>query len=116
MFQEIPLSQIHFTRRNPRSDPGEDLEELAASLGEEEAPRLAQFPLVEQTGEDEYRVIAGERRIRAAVLRGWKNMPCVIAPPLDPLEAHALRLAENLHRRGLHPLDEAAALKIAWLS
>jgi ParB-like chromosome segregation protein Spo0J len=35
---------------------------------------------------------------------------------LDPLQAHTLRLVENLHRKELHPLDEAAALKIAWLS
>lgn len=116
MFQEIPLEQICFTHRNPRSDPGQDLEELAASIGDEDNPHLAQFPLVEEIGENLYRVIAGERRIRAAMLRGWKTMPCMIAPHLDPFETHALRLAENLHRKDLHPLDEAAALKIAWLS
>jgi ParB-like chromosome segregation protein Spo0J len=116
MFQEIPLDQIRFTRRNPRSNPDEDIEELAASIGAEDNPRLAQFPLVEELGEGEYRVIAGERRIRAAALRGWKNMPCMVASRLDPLEVHTLRIAENLHRKDLHPLDEAAALKIAWLS
>lgn len=116
MFQEIPIDKISFTLRNPRSDPDADIDGLAASLGDEDKPRLAQFPVVEQIGPDEYRVIAGERRIRAAKLRGWQRIPCVIASNLDPVDAHNLRLVENLHRRDLHPLDQATALKIAWLS
>jgi hypothetical protein len=33
---------------------------------------------------------------------------------MNPAQAHTLRLVENLHREELHPLDKAAALKIAW--
>ncbi len=116
MYQEIPIEKISFTLRNPRSDPDADIDGLAASLGDEDSPRLAQFPMVEQIGPDEYRVIAGERRIRAAKLRGWQRIPCIVASNLDPVDAHNLRLVENLHRRDLHPLDQATALKIAWLS
>jgi ParB/RepB/Spo0J family partition protein len=115
-LQEIPLSAIQLTRRNPRSDPDDDLDGLAASLGSKSDPRLAQPPVVEQAGKDAYRLIAGERRVRAAKRAGWQTIPCLVRPPLDPLAAHTLRLVENLHRKDLHPLDEAAALKIAWLS
>jgi hypothetical protein len=71
---------------------------------------------VEDLGDGKYSVLAGERRIRAAHLAGWKTIECVVRPRSDPLQAHTLRLVENLHRRDLHPLDEAAALKIAWLA
>jgi len=115
-LQTIPLSAIQRTARNPRTDPEADLEGLAASLGSPDHPRLAQPPLVEDLGNGAYRVLAGERRLRAAELAGWTHAACLVQSALDPLEAHALRLAENLHRRDLHPLDEACALKIAWLA
>ena len=115
-LQNLPLSAIQRTARNPRSDPEADLAGLAASMGTADHPRLAQPPLVEDLGGGQYRILAGERRLRAAELAGWTHAACLVQPALDPLEAHALRLAENLHRRDLHPLDEACALKIAWLA
>jgi ParB-like chromosome segregation protein Spo0J len=87
---------------------------LAASLGSEADPQLAGPPVVEAMGPNDYRILAGERRIRAARLAGWQKMACLVRPRLDPAQAHTLRLVENLHREELHPLDKAAALKIAW--
>ena len=115
-LQNIPLSAIQRTARNPRRDPEADLEGLAASLGTSDQPRLAQPPLLEDLGNGRYRILAGERRLRAAELAGWTHAPCLVQEALNPLEAHSLRLAENLHRRELNPLDQACALKIAWLA
>lgn len=115
-LRAIPLSAIHFTAANPRSDPETDLAGLAASLGSQEEGRLVQPPILEERGDGTYTIIAGERRIRAAKLAGWSEIACLVRPQTNSIEAHTLRLLENLHRRDLHPLDEAAALKIAWLA
>jgi ParB/RepB/Spo0J family partition protein len=115
-LQEISLSHIRPGHANPRSDPSADLDGLAASIGSEDSPTLVQPPILEMLGQDEYAIIAGERRILAARKAGWQSICCIVHPRLDPLQAHTLRLAENLHRKDLHPLDEAAALKIAWLT
>jgi ParB-like chromosome segregation protein Spo0J len=115
-LQTLPLHAILRTVRNPRSDPDEELDDLAASIGKEDNPRMAQPPIVEQTKEGHYRLIAGERRLLAAERAGWQRIPCLVRPPMDALEAHILRLVENLNRRALHPLDQAIALKLAWLA
>ncbi len=117
-LRKIALDAISSTPKNPRSDLAEDdvLRGLAASLGSEEDPQLVEPPVVEKIGENEYRILAGERRIKAARLAGWEQIPCLVHPLLDPAQAHTLRLLENLHRQELHPLDKAAALKIAWLT
>ena len=115
-LQTIPLSQITCSHANPRSDPGANLDGLAASIGTEAEPTMVQPPILEQTGEFEYTIIAGERRILAARQAGWQSIPCIVHSHLTSTQAHLLRLVENLHRRDLHPLDEAMALKIAWLS
>lgn len=115
-LQTIPLIQIRHSRANPRQSPSEDLDSLAASIGTEAAPTMVQPPIVEQISETEYTIIAGERRILAARQAGWRTIVCIVHPRLDPLQAYTLHLVENLHRKDLHPLDEAAALKIAWLS
>ena len=114
-LQTIPLAQIHHRHANPRCDPNADLDGLAASIGSEAAPTLVQPPIIEQVGEHEYSVIAGERRILAARQAGWQTILCIVHARLDPLQAYTLHLVENLHRKDLHPLDEAAALKISWL-
>ncbi len=77
---------------------------------------IVEPPVVEEIAQNEYRILAGERRIQAARLAGWEKIPCLVHPPLDPAQAHTLRLVENMHRQELHPLDQAAGLKIAWLT
>lgn len=115
----VPLVYIVFTVKNPRQGPSAwaldaELLALAASLGTEENPTLAQYPVVEEVENTKYRVLAGERRIRAALLAGWQTMPCLITNPLPPLEAHHWRVLENLHRKDVGLLDLALALKVAW--
>jgi ParB-like chromosome segregation protein Spo0J len=115
-LQTIPLTHIRDSRYNPRYEPNADLDGLAASIGSQDAPTMVQPPILEQVSDQEYAVIAGERRILAARQAGWQSISCIVHPRLDPLQAHRLRLVENLHRKDLHPLDEATAIKIAWLT
>lgn len=56
-----------------------------------------------------YELIAGERRLRAAVLLGMSTVPCVLVENLDNFEF--LSVVENLQREGLGMFDEARAIK-----
>jgi len=113
----IPMEYIYSTVKNPRSElvEDEDLYGLATSIGAPDDPKMIEPPVVEEVSKNEYRIIAGERRIHAARMVGWSEISCMVYQPLDPARAHTLRLVENLHRQELHPLDKAVALKISWL-
>jgi ParB family chromosome partitioning protein len=83
------------------------LNELAASI---KANGVIQPILVRRTGET-YRIIAGERRWRAAQRAGLLKVPVVIRDVPDGSSRQLLELAlvENLQRENLNPVDEALA-------
>jgi ParB family chromosome partitioning protein len=82
------------------------LEELAASI---KANGIIQPILVRRTG-NTYRIIAGERRWRAAQRAGLQRVPVVIRDVADgDKQLLELALIENLQREGLNPIDEALA-------
>jgi len=92
-----------------RKTPGDEksLEELASSIARH---GVLQPVLVEPTEEGKYRLLIGERRLKAAVKAGLSTVPAVVLDePLRPDEALEARLVENLQREGLDPLDEAEA-------
>ena len=105
-FSEIDLNQIKPNAKQPRQVFEEEaLTELTFSLKE---IGLLQPIVVRAVGTDEYEIVAGERRFRAAKLAGFTKIPALIR---DTLDTHMLRdaLLENLHRAQLNPLEEAAA-------
>jgi len=83
------------------------LDELAASI---RANGIIQPILVRRTG-GTYRIIAGERRWRAAQKAGLLKVPVVIRDVPDGADRQLLELAlvENLQREDLNPIDEALA-------
>jgi ParB family chromosome partitioning protein len=82
------------------------LEELAASI---KANGIIQPILVRRTG-NLYRIIAGERRWRAAQRAGLQRVPVVVRDVGDgDKQLLELALIENLQREGLNPVDEAIA-------
>jgi ParB family chromosome partitioning protein len=102
---EIPLDQIERNPRQPRTSFEEGpLEELAASIA---AHGVLQPILVTETL-DGYRLVAGERRLRAAKMAGLERIPAIIrqAGEQDQLE---LALVENLQRADLNAMDAARA-------
>ncbi len=84
----------------------EPLEQLAQSIA---AHGILQ-PLVVQQEEAHYRLIAGERRLRASKLAGMKKIPCLLTEK-SPEEAAKLSLIENLQREDLSFFEEAAAYR-----
>ena len=105
-FSEIDLNQIKPNAKQPRQVFEEEaLTELTFSLKE---IGLLQPIVVRAVGTNEYEIVAGERRFRAAKLAGFTKIPALIR---DTLDTHMLRdaLLENLHRAQLNPLEEAAA-------
>ncbi len=105
---EVPVRAIIPNPRQPRSQFDEQaLNELAESIREH---GLIQPLVVVRSGEDQYTLIAGERRWRAAHIAGLEAVPVVIkdAAPQQMLE---MALVENVQRADLNPLEEAQAYK-----
>ncbi|MFT3712648.1 MAG: ParB/RepB/Spo0J family partition protein [Archangium sp.] len=103
----LPIEQIAADRANPRrSFDAAQLEELAASLKQQ---GVLQPILVRKDG-SRYRIIAGERRWRAAKSAGLTELPVIIREASDA-EAYELALVENIQRADLNPLEEAEAYR-----
>ena len=104
-IQDLPLARIHPNRFQPRhAFSSESINELAQTLREE---GLLQPIIVREDGE-EYEIIAGERRFRAAQSLGWEKIPAIVNNLSDQQTA-SLALIENLQREDLNPIDEAMA-------
>jgi ParB family chromosome partitioning protein len=98
----IPIEEIETNPDQPRSNVG-NLKELAKSI---EAKGVLEPLLVRPMGDGHYRIIAGERRFRAAMEAGLAEVPCI---EFDVPENEVIEIAmiENLHRKDLHPFEEA---------
>ena len=107
----IPIDRLKPDPSQPRKRfAAASLEELAASL---RAHGVLQPLLVTPDGEsDGYRIIAGERRYRAARMAGVDRLPCIVAPAVDDGTRLEQQLVENLQREGIAPLDECTALEV----
>lgn len=103
----IPIEEIIPAAHQPRTFFKEEaLKELAASI---KSHGILQPLLVIRAGEG-YRLIAGERRLRAAKEAGLTKVPCILTEK-TPEEAAKLSLIENLQREDLSFFEEAAAYR-----
>ncbi|HUZ69091.1 MAG TPA: ParB/RepB/Spo0J family partition protein [Candidatus Saccharimonadales bacterium] len=67
-------------------------------------------PIVVQRDGDTYRLVAGERRLRAAQLAGVSAIPAIVRPAaVSGRQSLEVALTENLVRSDLNPMEEAAA-------
>src|SRR5678816_3588487 len=80
------------------------LEELAASIREH---GVLQPILVRPLADNEFQLIAGERRWRASMAAGMATIPALVED-IDDDTALEISIIENLQREDLSPLDEAA--------
>ncbi|MGE5588846.1 MAG: nucleoid occlusion protein [Clostridia bacterium] len=102
--KEIALSLIRSNPYQPREAfDDESLQELADSIKEH---GLIQPVIVRQVG-DQYEIIAGERRLRACRMAGLQSVPAIIRD-MSPGESAEVSLVENLQRKDLNVLEEAA--------
>ncbi len=106
--QEIVYVQTGQIKPNP-FQPREAFDdvtigELAQSIKEKGVIQ----PLLVRRHGDNYELIAGERRLRAATLLGLKELPIIIKEVNDQ-DSLELALIENIQREGLNPIEEAHA-------
>lgn len=101
----IKADLIEPNPNQPRKDFG-DLTELSKSIKQK---GVLEPILVKPVGE-RFRIIAGERRYRAAVQAGLAEIPC-IEMDLKDHEIIEVSLIENLQRKDLHPFEEGDALR-----
>jgi ParB family chromosome partitioning protein len=85
----------------------ESLQELAASIREK---GVLQPVIVSRVGDGSFRLIAGERRWRAASLAGLKKIPALVKD-VSSQDAIEIALIENIQREDLNPVETAAAFQ-----
>lgn len=104
--RDIPITLIDISHSQPRKAFDQaGLEQLADSI--REVGVLQPILVVESAGR--YRIVAGERRFRAARLAGLTFIPCM-QKNFAPQEAMLAALIENLQREDLNPIEEANAI------
>ena len=107
-LETLPIEYLQRGKYQPRKDINpEKLQELANSI---KAQGIIQPIVVRSVGHNQYEIVAGERRWRAAQLAGLAEVPVVIKD-VDDHAAMAIALIENIQREDLNPLEEADALK-----
>ncbi len=107
MVSMIAVTEIDRNPDQPRRDFDETaLQTLADSI--RAAGVLQPLLVVEENGR--YRIVAGERRFRAARIAGLDKVPCIVRD-LSAQEQMEAALIENLQREDLNPIEEAAAVK-----
>lgn len=81
-----------------------------AALGESIRVHGLLHPIVVERVDGGYRLVAGERRLRAAAAAGVTSIPAIVRPPAESAR-HWLEMAltENVQRADLNPMEEAAA-------
>lgn len=104
----VPLGKVKPNPQQPRKGFSEEaISELADSIREQ---GILQPLIVEKQGEG-YRIIAGERRFRAAEMAGIEELP-VLVRSFSSEERLEIALIENIQREDLTPLEEAEAFDV----
>ncbi|MDM5314478.1 nucleoid occlusion protein [Fictibacillus sp. b24] len=103
---QIPVQQIIPNRFQPRTVfIDERIEELSQTI---EAHGIIQPIVVRGIGENQYELIAGERRWRAVQKLGWEKIPAILKE-MDDSQTASVALIENLQREELTAIEEAMA-------
>ncbi|MBF0252882.1 MAG: ParB/RepB/Spo0J family partition protein [Candidatus Omnitrophica bacterium] len=102
----IRVIDIKPNKLQPRTDFLEDkLEELKQSIREKGIIQ----PVLVRKVEDQYELIAGERRWRAAKSLKMEEIPAIIKKDIDDVSSLELALIENIQREDFNPIEEARA-------
>ena len=104
--RRLPIELLKRNPFNPRRAFSEaQLDELAQSIRDR---GIIQPLIVRPIGNDNYEIVAGERRWRAAQRAGLHDVPVVVVEVNDR-EAFQLAIIENIQRADLNPIEEASA-------
>lgn len=104
--KNIPIEKIIPNRFQPRTIFDETkIEELARTI---HTHGIIQPIVVRELDQDQFEIIAGERRYRAVQSLGWSEIPAIVKN-LSDTETASVALIENLQREELTPIEEAMA-------
>jgi ParB family chromosome partitioning protein len=106
-FRMLPIERITANKDQPRKtfDPAA-IAELAESI---KTQGVLQPIIVRRIGDD-YQIVAGERRWRAAQQAGLREIPAMVKELTD-ISTLQIALIENIQRRDLDPIEEADAFR-----
>ena len=107
VLRDLPPNQLKPGKYQPRTqmDPAA-LQELAASITQR---GIVQPILVREIGKNQFEIIAGERRWRAAQIAGLQTVPVLVREIADEA-ALGIGLIENIQRENLNAMEEAAGI------
>ena len=107
-LRQIPVEFLQRGEYQPRKDMSEDaLDDLANSI---KTQGIIQPIIVRQLSKkNQFEIIAGERRWRAAQLAKLSDVPCLVKE-VDDQTTMAMALIENIQREDLNAMEEAVAL------
>ena len=106
----IPINNIVTNPLQPRKDglDKKSLQELIASIRK----KGVITPITVKKDNDQFILIAGERRVRASKHAGLKEIPGYIVSISDESELMEIALIENIQRENLNPIDEAEGFAV----
>ena len=106
----IPINNIATNPLQPRKDglDKKSLQELIASIRK----KGVITPITVKKDNDQFILIAGERRVRASKHAGLKEIPGYIVSISDESELMEIALIENIQRENLNPIDEAEGFAV----
>lgn len=104
--EQINIDSIKPNKYQPRTIFSEEkIDELARTI---RTHGIIQPIVIRRVGEEQYEIIAGERRYRAMKKIGWTEVPAIVRN-LDDKETASIALIENLQREELTAIEEAYA-------
>ncbi|MCX5792865.1 MAG: ParB/RepB/Spo0J family partition protein [Elusimicrobia bacterium] len=110
IVQKIPVDRIRPNRSQPRRNFDEaKLAELAESI--KERGLIQPISVWKDSGDDQYELLAGERRLRASKLAGLTEIDAIVKKDLNDEQKLALSLIENIQREDLNSIDTALAYR-----
>lgn len=103
---------------NIRDSVSPELQELADSIKEHGIlqPLLVAKRTPKPGSTQEYTIIAGHRRARAAMIAGLLQVPCTVRDASSASDETVLMLVENTQRKDLNPIEQALALSTLFLA
>ena len=105
---QVPIDRISANPYQPRQSFDQArLDELARSILEKGV--IQPVTVRRKNGQEEYELIAGERRLRAARQTGYQTIPAIVMAVSSSEEMMELSLIENIQRDDLNPIHEARA-------
>lgn len=107
VIQNLKLIDVEPNKNQPRQQfDSEKIDELAESIKEYGVIQ----PIIVTKEDDHYKIVAGERRWRAAKRAGISEIPAIVREYTEQINRE-VALIENIQRENLNPIEKAFALK-----